>query len=90
MSKRDLKLDCGEDVFEADGMVKWEGVRTFKLCVEGRRRGNGDSAGGCATVPCMPAVQLAAVLIGILCSKTDSSLADSRWHQPLGDLILFC
>ena len=85
MSKRDLKLDCGEDVFEADGMVKWEGVRTFKLCVEGRRRGNGDSAGGCAMVPCM-----LAVLIGILSSKTDSSLADSRWHQPLGDLILFC
>ena len=33
VSKRVVKLDSGEDVFEADDMVKWEGGWT--LCVEG-------------------------------------------------------
>jgi hypothetical protein len=26
VTKRDLKLDCGEDVFESDDTVKWESV----------------------------------------------------------------
>ena len=36
--KRNLKLDCGEDVLEADDMVKWDGV-------EGRRRQSGYPVG---------------------------------------------
>ena len=43
VSKRALKLDCGEDVFEADDMVKCEGGSM--LFVEGRRQGKGDSHG---------------------------------------------
>ena len=31
--KRVSKVDSGEDVFEASGMVKWDGGRT--LCAEG-------------------------------------------------------
>jgi hypothetical protein len=27
--KRVLKLNCGEDVFEADDMMKWEGVERY-------------------------------------------------------------
>ena len=34
VTKRDLKWDCGEDVSEADDIVKWEDV-------EGRRRQSG-------------------------------------------------
>ena len=34
VSKRVLKSDCGEGIFEANDMVKWEGCWTFKLCVE--------------------------------------------------------
>lgn len=41
VSKRVVKLDCGEGVFEDDDMVQWEGGYT--LCVEGRRRGREDS-----------------------------------------------
>jgi len=37
MSKRVWKLDSGEDVFEADDMMKWEGDWT--LWVEARKRG---------------------------------------------------
>jgi len=39
-SKRVSNLDSGEDVFEVDDMVKWEGGLTS--CVwKGRRRGKG-------------------------------------------------
>jgi len=41
MSKWVWKLDSGEDVFEADDMMKWEGGWT--LWVEARRRRRGDS-----------------------------------------------
>jgi len=41
MSKRVWKLDSGEDVFEADDMMKWEGGWT--LWVEARRQRRGDS-----------------------------------------------
>ena len=36
-----LKVDSGENIFEADDTVKWEGDWT--LWVEARRQGRGDS-----------------------------------------------
>ena len=35
------KLDSGEDVFEANGIVQWDAGWTLRA--EGRRRGRGDS-----------------------------------------------
>ena len=39
--KRVLKVDSGENIFEADNTVKWEGGWT--LWVEARRKGRGES-----------------------------------------------
>ena len=50
VSKRDLKLDRGEDVFEANDMVKWE--EGWTLYVEGKIRVSHGSV--CVRLPQLP------------------------------------